>query len=67
LFDIKTQDGWCIFQTRIIDNHAVYRFEPNASVTFAFVFLADSDLPGAFERTPVDFPTIRSSDRRPRL
>lgn len=38
IFDIKHGKSWVLFKTDKVDNHAVYRFEPDASVTFAFVF-----------------------------
>ena len=38
IFDIKHGKSWVLFKTDKIDHHAVYRFEPEASVTFAFVF-----------------------------
>lgn len=37
-FDLKTGTTWAIFKTDKVDNHAVYRFDPDASVSFAFVF-----------------------------
>lgn len=37
-FDLKIGDGWAIFKTDTIDNHAVYRFDPDPAVTFALVF-----------------------------
>ncbi len=38
IFDIKRGKSWVLFKTDKIDNHAVYRFDPDASVSFAFVF-----------------------------
>jgi hypothetical protein len=40
IFDIKIDDRWAIFPTERTDHHAVYRFDPKSSVTFAFVFAA---------------------------
>jgi hypothetical protein len=37
-FDIKSGKSWVLFKTEKIDNHAVYRFDPDASVSFALVF-----------------------------
>jgi hypothetical protein len=38
-FDLKPGKTWLIFKTRKLESHAVYRFEPDSSVSFAFVFL----------------------------
>jgi len=43
IFDIKSGDRWAVFPTELIDNHAVYRFDPKPSVTFAFVFAANGN------------------------
>jgi hypothetical protein len=37
-FDIKTSSSWALFKTEKVDNHAVYRFDPDPSVSFALVF-----------------------------
>lgn len=37
-FDLKNGSSWTLFKTDKVDNHAVYRFDPDASVSFAFVF-----------------------------
>lgn len=37
-FDLKNGSSWTLFKTEKVDNHAVYRFDPDASVSFAFVF-----------------------------
>ena len=42
IFDIKANDRWAVFPTEMRDNHAVYRFNPNTSVAFAFVFVTNS-------------------------
>jgi len=41
-FDIKNRKGWSFFQTELVDKHAMYRFAPRASVTFAFIFEANT-------------------------
>lgn len=38
-FDIACGKSWSIFKTRKVENHAVYEFNPDSSVSFAFVFL----------------------------
>jgi hypothetical protein len=38
VFDVKNGSSWTLFKTDKVDNHAVYRFDPDASVSFAFVF-----------------------------
>ncbi len=37
-FDIKSGKSWALFKTEKVDNHAVYRFDPDESVSFALVF-----------------------------
>lgn len=37
-FDIKHGKSWTLIKTDKVDNHAVYRFDPDASVSFALVF-----------------------------
>lgn len=37
-FDLKDGKSWRLFKTDKVDNHAVYRFAPDASVSFALVF-----------------------------
>jgi hypothetical protein len=37
-FDIKNGSSWSLFKTDKVGDHAVYRFDPAGSVSFAFVF-----------------------------
>lgn len=41
-FDLKNGSSWVLFKTDKIDNHAVYRFDPDASASFALVFAPSS-------------------------
>lgn len=41
-FDIGSRQSWALFKTDMVDNHAVYRFDPDAAVSFAFVFAPNS-------------------------
>ena len=70
LFDIKNEGRWAIFPTERIDNHAVYRFDPDPSVTFAFVFAANGAnrmprLTIDSEVTPTENLARLAIDRRP--
>jgi len=41
IFDIGSGQSWALFKTDKVDNHAVYRFEPDAAVSFALVFASN--------------------------
>lgn len=36
--DVKTDDNWKLFKTRMVDNHAKYEFSPDQKTIFALVF-----------------------------
>ncbi|MCA9560272.1 MAG: hypothetical protein KC583_17105, partial [Myxococcales bacterium] len=36
--DVKTNDNWKLFKSRIVDNHAEYEFSPDPNTSFALVF-----------------------------
>lgn len=40
-FDLKRRRGWAIFKTLKRGEHAVYRHDPDADVSYAFVFLPE--------------------------
>jgi len=72
VFDLKRSVGWIIFQTEIVESHAVYNFAPQESVTFAFVFLAGSGGQASRssaedEQTPLEILMPRQPHRRPGL
>ena len=70
MFDVKTGDGWALFQTRLVENHATYRFDPKPGMSFAFVFAAREGDLGAKstvddEQTPIEISISRRRERRP--
>ena len=38
-FDMGSGQSWALFKTEITENNAIYRFEPDVEMSFAFVFL----------------------------
>jgi hypothetical protein len=70
VFDQKVGDGWSLFQTRMVDNHATYRFDPRPEVSFAFLFAPrDSDVGARStvddDQTPIEISLNRRALGRP--